>query len=218
VPEFAELFERANLDVPPVTQALLASAEVINSWWWLPFAILAVLYVVYRFWYVRSPIRRKLSDRTLIRMPVVGPIVHKNAIVEMTRTMSLLLRSGLSMMATLDLTRSAIHNLAVAEVLQRVRDHIEGGGGMEEPLRDASPVIPDVVTDMLVTGEDSGRVDAVAEQIADIYEEEVEIAVTTLGETIQPIFTVVIGIVVIVLFVALFLPMVSMIQQLSGGG
>lgn len=217
VPQFKELFEKANLEIPQVTQNFLAASEAFTLYWWVPLVILFALYIVYRFWFLRSPVRRLLADRIRIRIPIVGTILHKNAIVEMSRTLALLLRSGVSMMAALDLTRNAIHNLAVAQVLQQVRDNIEGGGGLEAPLRASSPVIPDVVTDMLVTGEDSGRVDIVCEQIADIYEEEVEIAVSTIGEAIQPIFTVIVGGIVMLLFVALFLPMVSMIQQLQGG-
>ena len=218
VPQFKELFEKANLEIPPVTKTFLTISEFVTLYWWTPIPVIILLYVIYRFWFVRSPVRRLFADRIKLRLPVVGPIIHKNAIVEMTQTMSLLLRSGVSMMSTLDLTRMAIHNLAVARVLQRVRDNIESGGGLEEPLRANAPVIPHVVTDMLLTGEDSGRVDAVTEQIAEIYEEEVEIAVATIGEAIQPIFTVIVGAIVMILFVALFLPMVSMIQQLQGGG
>jgi len=132
--------------------------------------------------------------------------------------MALLLRSGLSMMATLDLTRSAIHNKRVALALQTVRDSVEAGGGLEEPLRQEERVIPPVVTDMFVTGEEAGRVDQIAEQIAEVYEEEVKIAVTTLGETLQPVFTIFVGIVVIVLFIALFFPLVTMIDQIASAG
>jgi len=124
----------------------------------------------------------------------------------------------LSMMATLDLTRNAIHNRAVAQSLQGVRDSVETGGGLEEPLREASNVIPPVVTDMFVTGEDTGRVDDVADQIAQVYEEEVRIALDTIGETIQPIFTVIIGAVVLLLFVSLFLPLITMVEQISSTG
>ena len=216
VPQFVEMFERANLEIPPVTQMFLAAVNFFNAWWWVPVVAVIALFVVYKVWYVRSPVRRLIADRVKLRIPIVGPILHKNAIVEMMRTMALLLRSGLSMMSTLDLTRAAIHNLAVAAVLQTVRDHIETGGGLEEPLRAANPVIPSVVTDMLVTGEEAGRVDSIAEQIAAIYEEEVEIAVNTLGETLQPVFTIFIGVVVMILFAALFLPIIGMIQQLTG--
>lgn len=218
VPQFVELFNRSNLEIPRVTQIFLVCVDAFNNYWWLPIAVVAALVVVYKVAVTRSPVWRLFADRQKLRLPIVGPIIHKNALVEMTRTMALLLRSGLSMMSTLELTRNAIHNLAVANTLQGLRDHIEAGGGIEEPLRASGGVIPDVVVDMLVTGEESGRVDAVAEQIAAVYEEEVEIAISTLGETLQPVFTMVIGVVVVILFAALFLPILGMIQQLTGSG
>jgi type II secretory pathway component PulF len=99
-----------------------------------------------------------------------------------------------------------------------VRDSIERGGGMEGPLRKSAPAIPHVMTDMIVTGEESGKVDEVCEQIADIYEEEVEIETRSLGEALQPIFTVIVGIGVMILFVALFLPLITSLDSLSGSG
>jgi type IV pilus assembly protein PilC len=89
---------------------------------------------------------------------------------------------------------------------------------MEAPLRAAAPVIPAVVTDMFVTGEESGRLDVICEQIATEYEEEVKIAVATLSETLQPVLTVAIGLVVLFLFVSLFLPIVTMVEQISSSG
>jgi type IV pilus assembly protein PilC len=218
VPQFEEMFKKADLEIPPLTVWFLAVSDVVQLWWWVPIVAVFVLIVLYNVWYVRSPVRRLTADYVKLKLPVYGPIAHKYAIVELTRTMSLLLRSGLSMMATLDLTRSAIHNRAVAQSLQKVRDSIESGGGLEEPLRESEHVIPPVVTDMLVTGEESGRVDVVCEQISEVYEEEVKIAVSSIGEAIQPIFTVIVGVVVIILFIALFLPLVTMIDQISGAG
>ena len=218
IPQFEEMFQKANLKIPGYTRAFLDAAHIVGSYWWTPIAVLLVFIILYNGIWLRSPVRRKISDRWKLKIPVVGKILHKNAIVEMTRTMALMLRSGLSMMTSLDLARTAIHNTAVAESLQSMRDSVEQGGGLEEPLRRAHKVIPAVVTDMIVTGEETGRVDTVCEQIAAIYEEEVEIAVNTLGELLQPIFTVIIGVAVMALFVCLFLPLVSMISQISGSG
>lgn len=218
VPQFEDMFLKADLDIPPITVSFLKISKIVQIFWWVPIVAVLLLIVLYNVWYARGPLRRLTADRLKLRLPIYGPIAHKYAIVELTRTMALLLRSGLSMMASLDLTRAAIHNRAVAQSLQRVRDSIEAGGGMEDPLRESSDVIPPVVTDMLVTGEESGRVDAVCEQIAAVYEEEVKIAVNSIGEAIQPIFTVIVGLVVIILFIALFLPLVTMIDQISGAG
>ena len=214
VPVFADFFSRAGLYIPAPTRFLIQASAVVRVWWWLPIAAFLALVFAYKFWYVRDPVRRITADRIKLRIPVIGPIIHKNAIVELSRTLGLLLQSGLSMMATLDLTRNVIHNRAVAETLQAMRNSVERGGGLEEPLR-RSAVIPPVVSDMFVTGEESGRVDDVARQIAEVYEQEVRIAVESLGEAVQPIFTVIVGVFVLILFVSLFLPMVHLIDQLG---
>ncbi len=218
VPEFEAMFKQQSIPVPVPTQWFLWGADQFSLWWWVPIVVLIALWVVYKYWFVRNEARRLLADRWKLKIPIIGKILHKQAIVEMTRTMSMLLRSGLSMMSTLNLTRRAIHNRAVAESLQGVRDSVEQGGGLEDPLRAASSVIPHVVADMFVTGEESGRVDAVAEQIADIYENDVRIAVSSMAEVLQPIFTVIIGGAVATLFVSLFYPIVSMVQQISSAG
>ena len=214
VPVFADFFARASINTPPATRILIQVSGLVRIWWWVPIVLLGALVAAYQLWFVRSPVRRITVDYLKLKLPVLGAIIHKNAITEMCRTMALLLRSGLSMMVTLDLTRDAIHNRAVAESLKGMRDSVETGGGLEEPMR-ASGVIPAVVIDMFVTGEESGRVDQVADQIADIYEEEVRISVSSLSEALQPVFTLVVGVAVLVLFVSLFLPMITMIDQLG---
>ncbi len=217
VPEFEKMFSNAGIEIPAGTQFFFGICHLVQGWWWtVPVAIL--LLIPAYIWFVRNPNRRLLAHRIKLRIPIVGPIIQDNAVAELTRTLALLLRSGLSVLPTLDLTRNAVHNQAVAQCLQSVRSSIELGGNWEAPLRQCAPVIPHEVTDMIATGEESGRVDVIADQIADVKEEEVKIAVSTIGEAIQPIFTILVGVMVIILFAALFLPMVSMMEQLGAGG
>jgi type IV pilus assembly protein PilC len=214
VPAFNDLFTKLDVTLPAYTKGFIAVTDFTGRWWWVAVVVLAVLIVIYKLM-VRSPLIRLRADRWKLRTPIIGGILRDQAVVEFTRSLSLLLRSGLSMMVTLDLVRNAIHNRAVAHTMQNVRDSVERGEGIEEPLRDAAPIIPPVVTDMLVTGEESGQLDRIGEQIADTYEEEVNIRVATLGDALVPILTVLIGIAVILLALALFMPLVSAIDQLS---
>jgi type IV pilus assembly protein PilC len=227
VPQFKELFDRLDIPadkVPPLTHFVMNGAEVLTS---VPVIIgivvvLIAIPVAYSF-AVRIPRIRYAVDHIKLRLPRIGKsITRKSAVVDMTRSMALLLRSGLSMMTTLDLVRANVRNTAVAAVVGQVRDSVERGEGIEEPLRRASGIIPPVVTDMLVTGEDSGQLDQIAEHIADTYEEEVNITIGTIGELMQPILTVFLGVVVLVLFVSLFLPILTTINTLmnqsSGAG
>lgn len=216
VPEFKDIFAKASIEVNALTQAVFNASDVIGTYWWTPYAAIFILLVLYAIANKKSPTAKMLFDNVKIHIPIVGDIMHKSALVDLSRTLALLIRSGVSMMQTLELTRSAVRNLFVADCLKDVRDSIERGGGMEGPLRKNSRAIPAVMTDMLVTGEESGRVDEIADQIADIYEEEVEIKTQTLGEALQPIFTVIVGVGVIILFIALFLPLITSMDQLAG--
>lgn len=220
IPEFKELFDRLGASLPWYTTKFIALVEFVSSLKFIVPVLVALiaLFVLYKVW-VRSPLNRLRADRLKLMTPVVGKsILRKSAIVEFTRSMSLLLRSGISMMVTLDLVRGAIQNQAVAQVMQRIRDSVERGEGIEQPLREARALVPAVVTDMLVTGEESGQLEQIAEHIAETYEEEVSISIATLGELLQPILTIVIGLIVMTLFAALFVPMISLLDGLMASG
>lgn len=223
VPEFEDVFEKQGIEISELTQTVFAISDWFGRWLWFPglfwvLGVLVALALLHVFVIRRNPVTKKWVDNLRIRIPILGPIAHKSSLVDLCRTLALLNRSGVSMMQTLELTRSAVRNLYVADALKGVRDSIERGGGMEGPLRKEPVAIPPVMTDMLVTGEESGRVDEVADQIAEIYEEEVEIRTQTLGETLQPIFTVIVGIGVLILFISLFLPLITSLDQLASGG
>lgn len=215
VPQFQDMYEKQGIAIPHATQIFFNVSNWFRVWWWLPIVLILILILIYQLWFIRNPLRRLSADRFKLKIPIIGKIIHKYAIVEMMRTWSLLLRSGLSMMSSLELTKYSIHNQAVAQSLQALRDSIERGGGLEAPLRASADVIPPVVADMLITGEETGSIDKIAEQIADIYDNEVQVAINTLGEALQPIFTVIVGIIVVTLFVSLFYPMISMIEQIT---
>ena len=218
VPAFQEIFEGAlEVSLPPFTQGLIAVIQFLTSWPML-IVILALigLYALYWVWQ-RSPVNRLIADRVKLRLPLVGSISQKYAITQMASSIAMLLRSGLSMMVTLDLARSAIHNQAMAQVLQRVRSSVEQGSGIEEPLRNEPSVVPPVVTDMMVTGEEAGQLDRVCEHIAKTYEEEVQIEISTLTDLLPVFLVVFLGIAVLMLVLGFFLPLIASIDQLTAG-
>jgi type II secretory pathway component PulF len=219
MPEFQDMFSKfSDEQLPALTRAFMASTNFIGQWWWVGILIVLGAILAYDLWWVKSPGRRLAADRIKLKLPILGSILRKNAIVEMTQTLSLLLRSGLPMMVTLDLVRNAIHNRAAAQVVQQMRDSVERGEGLEKSLRANEDIIPSVVTDMMVTGEESGRLDTICEQISETMEEEVNIALGTLGEALQPVLTVLIGVLVVLLMLAVFVPLVGMLDTLSTAG
>lgn len=218
LPQFQGIFQKLGKDIPPSTKALLDFSGLLANTWWMLILVILVLGVVYAVLRHFSAVWRMRLDRWKLYIPVIGPILKSYAVVQLTRSLALLLKSGMSMMTTLDLTRNTITNRAVANVVAQVHDSVERGAGIEPPLRDNSGIIPPVVTDMLVTGEESGQIDKISEQIADQYQEEVNIKVSTIGEALVPIVTVFIGLIVGGLAVALFYPLINMVQQIGSSG
>ncbi|GMV98861.1 MAG: type II secretion system protein GspF [Candidatus Hydrogenedentota bacterium] len=223
LPQFKEVFLKLEaVNIPWYTTAIMDGVEMATSAQaGIIFAgVIIGLVVVYAV-LMRSPLWRLRLDYLRLKIPVVGKsIVQKRAVAQFTGTLSMLLKGGLSMLAALDLARAAIYNSRVAQVLQDVRDSVERGEGIEEPLRRNDHVIPGVVIDMLVTGEESGKLDDIAEHVSKVYEEELNIAVSGLGELIQPVLTIIIGGVVMGLFLALFLPLITALDSImnQGGG
>lgn len=219
IPQFEAIFDQLGADLPGFTVGFMNVTDWFATYgWWLIPAVILGLILVYKLWWVRSPLRRIKSDRLKLKLPVIRRISRSAAVAEFTRTLALLLRSGLSMMVTLDLVRSAITNKAFAQVIQHVRDSVERGQGIEEPLRENADIVPPVVTDMLVTGEETGSMEQIADVVADTYEEDVEIAVATLGETLLPAIVLFFATVVVLLAIALFRPMVEMLNAIGSSG
>ena len=219
IPEFVSMFEKFEIEIPPFTSGFITVSNMLSAYWLPGFVALGALGVVYKI-LVQNPVWRMRADRMKLRLPLIGIILQKNAIVDFTHTFALMLRSGLSMMATLDLCKNAMRNRAYVPAIQDMRESVERGEGLEQALRNAerSQLFPGVVVDMLITGEETGSIDVISDQIGDIYEQEVEIEVSSINETIQPVITVAMGFIVGIIVFALFSPLVSMVDQIAGGG
>jgi len=214
VPAFEEMFtEIEGVDMPGLTRIVIGLAHLIGNYWLLWTILIVALIVLYKV-FAASPGGRLIVDRLKLRVPGFGRILTSATIAEFARTFALLLRSGVSILVTLDLTKDAMQNRAFGQSLISIRDSIERGEGLEAPLR-ANDLMPPIVADMLVTGEESGSLDDISEKISELYQEDLDIAVNTLSGLIEPVLAIVLGIVVLILVLTLFLPYVSMIEQIS---
>ena len=217
VPTFTEMFsEIGGMEMPPLTRMVIGVSNVIGNYWLLWIILAAVLFVLYKM-FAASPGGRLAVDRIKLGIPGFGKIITSATVAEFTRTFALLLRSGVSILVTLDLTKDAMQNKAFGHSLIAIRDSVERGEGLQAPLR-ANDLMPPIVTDMLVTGEESGSLDEISEKISEIYQEDLDIAVSTLSGLIEPVLAILLGIVVLILVLTLFLPYISMIDQISTQG
>jgi len=217
VPAFVNMFEEVGIEeLPGLTRLVMNVSHVIGAYWLLWVILLVAIWVAYKV-FGATPGGRLTVDRIKLRLPGIGRILTAATVAEFTRTFALLLRSGVSILVTLDLTKDAMQNKAFGNSLVAVRDSVERGEGLEAPLRN-NALVPPIVADMLVTGEESGTLDEISEKIADIYQDDLEVAVNTLSGLIEPVLAIVMGIVVLILVLTLFLPYIGMIEHISTQG
>jgi type IV pilus assembly protein PilC len=149
-------------------------------------------------------------------MPIFGQILSKTAVARFTRTLGTLLAAGVPILDALNITRDTVGNVVYESALQKVHDAIREGESFAGPLRQ-SRVCDSIVTNMIDVGEETGDLDKMLMKIADNYDEEVDVLIGSLVSLLEPVMVVTLGGIVGTIVVALFLPLVKLIQSVSGG-
>ena len=151
----------------------------------------------------------------MLKLPIVGNLVQMNSISRFTRTLGTLIAAGVPILEAINITRDTSGNAVYARALDKVHDSIREGESMAGPLRQAK-VVDGLVTNMISVGEETGELDKMLLKIADNYDDEVDVAVASLVSLIEPIMVVVLGATVGFIVVALFMPLVELIQSVAG--
>jgi type IV pilus assembly protein PilC len=153
-------------------------------------------------------------DRVALKAPVMGGIVHKSAIARFSRTLSVLLRSGVNILMALEITAETVNNAVIEATLEDIRNGVRGGQPMSTPMA-AHGVFPPMVVQMLAVGEETGAVDEMLSRVAEFYEDEVEAAVDGLTSLLEPLLMAFLGGTVGVMVVALYMPMFDIITKVK---
>jgi type IV pilus assembly protein PilC len=168
-----------------------------------------------KFWY-GTPQGRMMIDGLLLKVPVVGLVLRKIAVARFTRTLGTLISSGVPILEGLDITARTSGNAVIESAIAKTRKEVEAGRSLVEPLKETD-VFPGMVTQMIGVGEQTGAMDTMLQKIADFYEDEVDVAVKDMLTAIEPIMIVVLGVIVGGVVISMYLPLFSLIGQLSGG-
>jgi type IV pilus assembly protein PilC len=147
-------------------------------------------------------------------VPIIGGILHKTAVARFTRTLGTLISSGVPILEALNITKETTGNEVFARALTKVRDAIREGENMAGPLK-ASKIVDSLVVNMIDVGEETGELDKMLIRIADNYDEEVDVAVSSLVSLLEPIMVIVLGLIVGFIVISLFLPMIELIKGVS---
>jgi len=213
IPTFAALFMSLGAELPLPTRVVIASSNFLARYWWaFALAIAGLAYGFRRYYATHSG--RRVIDGTLLKLPILGPILRKVAVARFCRTLATLTSSGVPILESLDITARTAGNAIVEDAIYETRRSVEGGKTIVEPLR-ATNVFPNMVTQMIGVGEQTGALDAMLNKIADFYEDEVDAAVSGLVKLLEPLMIFILGIIIGGIVIAMYLPMFTLINKIG---
>ncbi|TMG74992.1 MAG: type II secretion system F family protein [Betaproteobacteria bacterium] len=216
IPAFARIFAGFKAELPLMTRVLLGFSDFMVQYWPALLGVTAGAYVLFRIW-VGTPAGRYSWDRMRLRVPVAGKIVLKATLARFARSLSIALKSGVPIVQALSVVEQVVDNTYVGQRIDQIRGGVERG---ESLLRTSvtTGVFTPVVLQMISVGEETGQLDDLLREVAEMYQREVEYELKTLSTQIEPILIVLLGVLVLMLALGVFLPMWDLGQAALAGG
>ncbi len=224
IPKFEKIFAEFGVTLPGLTVWLIDTSRWVAGSnpmqqvpGWVILLLSPVLAII--FWKLirKAGPGRAVTDILIVHLPIFGQLVRKSTIARFTRTLGTLISAGVPILEAITITGETSGNYVYEKALRRVHDSIREGESFAGPLRE-SKVCDAIVVNMIDVGEETGDMDVMLMKIADNYDEEVDVAVQSLTRLIEPLMVVVLGGMIGTIVVAMFLPLVKMIESLQGGG
>jgi len=205
IPVFAKTFAKFHAALPLVTQILLAVSDFSVHYWWLVLAIIGAAIVAFKF-YIDQPKGRYAWDKFKLKIPIVGSILKKATLARFCRSFATASNSGVPLVQAFTLVSRVVSNAYFEERILLMRDGVERGESMLRVAQNAAIFNP-LELQMIAVGEETGDIEAMLNQVADLYREEVEYEVGRISESIEPILLAFMGVLVLILMLGVFLPM-----------
>ncbi|MEI7751542.1 MAG: type II secretion system F family protein [Candidatus Omnitrophota bacterium] len=213
IPQFATIFEGLGAKLPAPTEILIAVSNYLAAnWWWILASLGGGIFLFRKF--ITSPMGRLPWDTFTLRMPVFGPIILKVAVSKFARTLSTLVRSGVAILAALEIVSKTSGNARIEKVITDLMGSVKRGETIAGPL-ERSDIFPSMVVRMIAIGEETGELEEMLTKIADFYDTQVDTAVSGLTSLIEPLIIAFLGIVIGGIVIALFLPILTLTQAIK---
>ncbi|MEY2852384.1 MAG: hypothetical protein RL549_1083 [Verrucomicrobiota bacterium] len=218
VPKFEAIFKDmlGGRPLPAITQIIMDLSRFIQGNFILIVVALVVLAVGFRF-ALRLPGISTAVDRYKLKLPLFGDLLTKTSVARFSRTLGTLVSSGVPILQALQITRDTAGNERVSEAITSIHDNVKEGESMVAPM-EVSQIFPPMVVSMVQVGEETGQLPDMLTKVADVFEEEVDVAVSGLTSLLEPVMIVLLALIVGTIVVALFLPLITIIQDLTAGG
>ena len=215
VPKFEKIFAEMLGDkpLPTITRIVISISDFVQTnllWLAIGLVIAFVLWKVFS----KTNSGQRLVDRIKLYMPVIGPVQLKSAISRFTRTLGTLVTSGVPILQALNITRETAGNLIVADAVDKIHEAVREGESVVAPM-EASGIFPPMVISMVDVGEETGQLPDMLLKIADVYDDEVDNAVDAMTSMIEPIMIVFLAGIVGTIVIALFMPMITIINEMN---
>jgi len=212
IPTFADLYAGFGAQLPGLTRIIIGISNFVKGNILLILGITIGVVAIILGWY-KTPSGKEVLDRIILRIPIIGPLVHKNALARFSRTLSTLLKSGVDLMEAMEITARTTGNRVVQHGIMRARNSIREGSTISKPL-EQSRIFPPLVVQMVAIGEQSGNLDEMLSKVADFYDKEVDAAVEALTTALEPLIMVLLGGIVGTMVIAMYLPIFKLIPTL----
>jgi len=220
VPKFKEMFSSTDQELPLISQIVFGTSEffIKQTVPFVPnvvfvFILFGIGVVLFNLW-GRTPGGRKIIDNLKLKMPILGDIQRKSAVSRFSRTLGTLVTSGVPILQALNITRDTAGNIIISRAIEKVHEAVKEGETIVTPLQ-ASGVFPNMVISMVDVGEETGQLPEMLLKVADVYDDEVDNAVTALTSILEPIMIVILALIVGSVVFALFLPLIKMISTMG---
>ncbi len=205
IPAFKEVFTSFGADLPTPTLIVMGISDFFVAWWWAIFGIIGgAIYSFLEAW-KRSEKVQFIMDRLLLRMPIFGDMVRKSVIARWTRTLATMFAAGVPLVESLESVGGAAGNIVYKIATRQIQSEVSSGTSLTAAMQNAN-IFPNMVTQMVAIGEESGALDSMLSKVADFFEAEVDDAVDAMSSLMEPLIMVVLGTLIGGMVVAMYLP------------
>jgi type IV pilus assembly protein PilC len=213
VPQFEETFKSFGADLPAFTKMIVGASRIATSYWWLALIVGGGGIFAFIFFKKRSPAFQHFLDRLILKVPVIGQIMHNSAIARFARTTAVTFKAGGPLVEALDTVAGATGNSLYEKAVLRMRDDVSVGYPLNLAMKQTR-VFPHMVIQMTAIGEEAGALDTMLIKVAEYYEQEVNNAVDALSSLIEPMIMIVLGVIVGGMVIGMYLPIFKLAQTI----
>ncbi|HES59729.1 MAG: type II secretion system F family protein [Calditrichaceae bacterium] len=210
VPSFADMFRDFDAELPAITRTLMKlSGFVTSKLWLIGLVIVGIIFALRAYFKTTAGIRFK--DMLILNLPISGTIIRKNFVSRFSRTLSILLESGIPLLDALLVTNDSISNLIVNQEIKQMHFFAEKGEMLTKSLK-KSKVFPPMVTQMILVGEETAKLDQMLSKVADFYDDEIEATLANLSSILEPLIIIILGFVIGTILIALYMPLFDLVN------